>query len=281
MIGKKIKINDYKFTYGQETAFINIYGAFKNKKNGNKYVIYSYDNNKLYYGSLFIRNSEMVIMVSKEEASGVVEKFTYSILDNKKNDDFEIISLDNIDSAQIIDESLCDFDVDMNKLYDLTIPKPEVIKEEVKPKKRISIIGVSLVLLVVVIILFLFMNPEIIYGKNKKYICTKSYLHDKLPATVNEEIELVFNGKNNISSIKTKFDYVFSDTDYYKEFRDKSYFYQYFNEGDTYKFDDDKYTYRLFSSINTEEDYFMPRELEELVSYYEGNRYSCKIVEVE
>ena len=42
MIGKKIKINDYKFTYGKEVMYVNVYGAFKSGKSGNKYVIYSY-----------------------------------------------------------------------------------------------------------------------------------------------------------------------------------------------------------------------------------------------
>ena len=35
MIGKKIKVNDYKFTYGQGTTYINVYAVFKYIKNGN------------------------------------------------------------------------------------------------------------------------------------------------------------------------------------------------------------------------------------------------------
>ena len=68
MIGKKIKLNDYKFTYGQETIILNVFGAFKNIKSGNKYVIYSYDNKKIFYGSFFKRNKEAVIMTSKENS---------------------------------------------------------------------------------------------------------------------------------------------------------------------------------------------------------------------
>ena len=41
MIGKKVKVNDYKFTYGEETVYLELYGVFKNKT-GNKYAIYSY-----------------------------------------------------------------------------------------------------------------------------------------------------------------------------------------------------------------------------------------------
>ena len=281
MIGKQIRLNDYKFTYGRETIYLNVYGAFKNKKNGNKYVIYSYDNNRLYFGSLFIRNKEIIVMIPKEDESEIVKKFTYSILDNKLSDDFEVISLDDIDSIQIIDETLCDFNVDMSKLYDITIPKPKVEKEEIKPNKKISIASIFFVLLFVVIILFFFVNPEVIFGKNKEYSCTKSYLHDELPASVNEEVVLVFNGKDNINSIDVKTDYVFSDAQYYKDFKDKSYFYDYFKEGDTYKFEDTTYTYRLFSKIDTDEDYFMPSKLDDLVSYYRNNGYECKLVEVE
>lgn len=281
MIGKQIRLNDYKFTYGRETIYLNVYGAFKNKKNGNKYVIYSYDNSKLYFGSLFIRNKEIIVMIPKEDESEIVKKFTYSILDNKLSDDFEVISLDDIDSIQIIDETLCDFNVDMSKLYDITIPKPKVEKEEIKPNKKISIASIFFVLLFVVIILFFFVNPEVIFGKNKEYSCTKSYLHDELPASVNEEVVLVFNGKDNINSIDVKTDYVFSDAQYYKDFKDKSYFYNYFKEGDTYKFEDTTYTYRLFSKIDTNEDYFMPSKLDDLVSYYKNNGYECKVVEVE
>lgn len=281
MIGKQIRLNDYKFTYGRETIYLNVYGAFKNKKNGNKYVIYSYDNSKLYFGSLFIRNKEIIVMIPKEDESEIVKKFTYSMLDNKLSDDFEVISLDDIDSIQIIDETLCDFNVDMSKLYDITIPKPKVEKEEIKPNKKISIASIFFVLLFVVIILFFFVNPEVIFGKNKEYSCTKSYLHDELPASVNEEVVLVFNGKDNINSIDVKTDYVFSDAQYYKDFKDKSYFYNYFKEGDTYKFEDTTYTYRLFSKIDTNEDYFMPSKLDDLVSYYRNNGYECKVVEVE
>lgn len=281
MIGKQIRLNDYKFTYGKETIYLNVYGAFKNKKNGNKYVIYSYDNSRLYFGSLFIRNKEIIVMIPKEDESEIVKKFTYSILDNKLSDDFEVISLDDIDSIQIIDETLCDFNVDMSKLYDITIPKPKVEKEEIKPNKKISIASIFFVLLFVVIILFFFVNPEVIFGKNKEYSCTKSYLHDELPASVNEEVVLVFNGKDNINSIDVKTDYVFSDAQYYKDFKDKSYFYDYFKEGDTYKFEDTTYTYRLFSKIDTNEDYFMPSKLDDLVSYYRNNGYECKVVEVE
>ena len=53
------------------------------------------------------------------------------------------------------------------------------------------------------------------------------------------------------------------------------------NKGDTYKFIDDTYTYRVFSKIDTSNDYFMPTKLDELISYYKDNNYSCKEENIE
>lgn len=281
MIGKKIVVNDYKLTYGQETVYVNVYGAFKSNKNGNKYIIYSYDNIKLYWGSLFIRNNELVVIISKEDSSEIVKKFILEVINGKLSDDFDIISLDNIQSIQIIDEMLCVFDVDMNKLYDATIPKVEVIKEEVKEKKRISIANVFFVLFILVVAAFFFVNPEVIYGKNQKYICNKTYVHDKLPADINEEIELIFTSKDVINSIKITTECKFNDPEYYSEFSNKGYVYQYFDDADSYNQNDDNYTYRLFSSIDTKSDYFMPTGRDELISYYKDNGYDCRAVDIE
>ena len=282
MNGKKIKLNDYKFTYGQETINLNIYSAFKDTKTNNKYVIYSYEknNNKLFYGTYFERNNEAVIMTSKDSPKDIVKDFITSLLENKENKRFEIISLENIDSVEVIDEYSADFEVDLNKLYDLTMPKPVIqTKEEPKKKKPISIAAVFFFLFILVVIAFFFVNPEVIMGKNKEYKCTKTYFHESLPASVNEEISLVFNGRGKIISIDIISDYVFSDTVYYQEFKDKSYFYKYIEEGDTYKFEDSTYTYRLFSKVNTTEDFFLPTDEDGLTSYYEGNNYTCKVVE--
>ena len=147
MNGKRIKVNDFKFKYGQETIFINVFGAFKYKKNNNKYVIYSYDNSKLYYGSLFIRDNELVIMLSKNDGENLINKFLDDILTGNSDSDFEVISLDKIISAQIIDEGVINKKIDINKLDELTIPKKknsEVVNEN-KKKKRISISGIFFV----------------------------------------------------------------------------------------------------------------------------------------
>ena len=74
MNGKVIKLNDYKFNFGQETIFLNVFAVFKSIKNGNKYIIYSYDNKKLYCGSAFVKNNEIIVMISKGENDDDIKK---------------------------------------------------------------------------------------------------------------------------------------------------------------------------------------------------------------
>jgi len=283
MIGKIIRVNDYKFLYGQETVYLNVYAVFKDKKRGDKYIIYSYDNKKLYCGSAFVREQELIVMTSKDDINNMTNDFINLLFENRVAEKYEIVSIDDIKSVQIIDEAICNINVDIMKLYDLTIPKVEKNVIDIMPKKKrkVSFVAICLFALFIVLIMFFFFNPEVILGKNKLYLCSKKYIHKELPASVSDELTLTFNSKGMILSIDITSDYVFNDTDYYVEFKDKSYFYKYFNEGDTYKFNDDNYTYRLFSKINTEEDYFLPNIEEELISYYNDNDYECKMIEEE
>ena len=133
MNGKVIKLNDYKFNFGQETIFLNVFAVFKSIKNGNKYIIYSYDNKKLYCGSAFVKNNEIIVMISKGENDDDIKKFVKELIDNNYQEEYEIISLDKVNSIQVIDEAICDIDVDINKLNDITIPKPKVVENEVVP----------------------------------------------------------------------------------------------------------------------------------------------------
>ena len=117
MFGKVIRLNDFKFTFGQETVYLNVFAVFKNKKSGNKYIIYSYDNKKLYSGSAFIKNNEIVVMISKSEEDDVIKDFTNKLANEEDDDNYEIISLDKVTSIQIIDEKLCNKSIDIFSNY--------------------------------------------------------------------------------------------------------------------------------------------------------------------
>ena len=279
MIGKRIRISDYKFTYGQETVYINVFGVFKNIKSGNKYIVYSYDNKKLYFGSFFVKDNIGTVMVSKDTDKDIIKNFIDNVISGNNDNSYEIEKLDSIQSIQIIDELIYDYSVDINKLDEITIPKEKIEEVKETPKKKVSLFVIGIMVLLIVIGVFFFVNPEVITGKNIIYSCDKNYRHNELPATINENRIFTFNSKGIIMSIDINTDYVFNDIDYYNEFKNKSYFYKYVEEADTYKFDDTNYTYRVFSKIDVNTDYFLPDNKEELISYFENDGYNCKIKE--
>lgn len=282
MIGKKLKVNDFKFKYGKEIIYVNVYAAFKSKKNSDKYVIYSYDNKKLYYGSLFIRDKELVIMLSNNINTDIVKNYLDEFMTGDTSKNFENISLADIQSVQIIDEGILDTNVNLNKLYDLTIPKEEV-KREIEPKHtkrgKPSISGICFIIFIILIICFFFFNPEIFIGKDQTYKCIKTYNHQSLSAVINENITITFNGRGKIKSINTTNDYVFEEKEYYDKFKNDGLFYKYMNEGDTYKLIDNEMTYRVMTNISDMKNYSLPKTEKDSINYYESNKYKCNKVE--
>lgn len=285
MNGKKLRLSEYKMTYGQETIYVNMYGVFKNKKNGNKYAIYSYENkNILNYGTFFQRNKEAVIMASKENPKEIIEDLVQKLLNEETINKYEPISLKDIETIEIIDEYTSDMKIELNKLKELTIPKPVVVEITPEPeqkKKPISFAWTFFTLFILVVIAFFLMNPELLIGNDIHYSCSKNYLHKKLPASVKEDIEITISGLGKIKTIDKTTEHTFSDKSYYQEFKEKSYYYQYMEEGDTYKLIDEEYKYRLFSDIDiNSEDNLLPTNEDELISYYKDKGYTCKRVEI-
>ncbi len=279
MIGKIIRISDYKFTYGEETIYINVFGAFKDIKSGNKYIVYSYDNKKICYGCFFIKDNIGTVMISKDMDNEVIKNFVDDVLFDKKSNEYDIIDLNDINNIQIIDEKVYESPADINKLFDITIPRNSNEEMKEQPKKKIPLFVFTIILLFAALGLFLFINPEIITGKNVAYLCNKMYNHNKLPADIKEDRIITFNSKGKIISMDVNTDYIFMDIEYYKEFKNKSYFYKYIDEADTYKFDDANNTYRVFSNVDVDTDYFLPDTDRELITYFKSNGYDCKIKE--
>ena len=283
MNGKRIKVNDFKFKYGQETIFINVYGAFKYKKNSNKYVVYSYDNSKLYYGSLFVRNNEIVIMLSKDDSEELIDKFLNNILSGTSDNNFETISLDKITEAQIIDEGIVTEKFDISRLNELTIPKEKVKQDTTQneKKKSVSISGIFFALFIIVVVAFFFFNPEAIMGKDKSYACSTEYNNSTLSTIVREEIKFIFDGKGKIKNVTVTSDYIFNSDTRYNKFKNDGEFYKYMDEGDTYKFIDEEKTYRVMSNVEDLREYFSTDDEDSILEYYSEKNYDCKKIEAE
>lgn len=279
MIGKKIRLNDYKFTYGQETVYLNVIGAFKHQ-NSNRYIIYSYENDKkLHYGQMHIRGEEIVVMTAKNDIKDIIKEFLDYLLKDTKSKKIEVIPLDKISTVQIIGDYTYDEAVDVNKLIDLTIPKPVEVKEE-KPKTIIAVAPIFFALFIFVIIAFFIINPEVLVGKGEKYICEKNYQHKKIPANVVSRETITFDGFGKLIKYEGVTDNIFTNISYYEEFKEKD-FYQYLGSSASHRFDDETHTFRLFAKNTIDETFDKPTEKNALLDYYDDEGYTCKEVELD
>lgn len=279
MFGKKIRVNDYKFTYGSDIVYINVYAVFRVKKSNEKFIIYSYDDKKLFYGSLYINGNMGTVMASDKDNTMIVDTILLNIFDNKSDDKYEILDISKIDSIQIIEEKVYEKNIDINRLYDITMPKEKIEEENISSKKNNNYwVFIILIILIIGVIIFISIS-KFISLKKEIYVCEKKYEHNSLPADVIDKIDITFDYKNKLIDIDNSTSYVFTDTNYYYEFKDNSYFYKYIDNADTYKFDDSNYTYRVFKNIDVNDDKFLSRDKDSLVSYYENKGYTCNLKE--
>lgn len=279
MIGKIIKVHDYTFVYGQDIMYINVFGAFKNTKSGERYIVYSYDDKKIYYGSFFVKDNIGTIMISKNTNKDSVKEFIEDILSERKNKEIEIVDLGNVDSVQVIDEVLYDLDVDVKRLSDMTIPKRiDNDSSNGGNVKNKSIVPLIIILIILVLGIIFIVSTKYISEKREVYVCSKEYNHEELPAGMKEDILLSFNYSNSLTSVEKRLDYIFNDSKYYIDFKNKNYFYKYMDEADSYKFIDEEKTYRLFYSVNVD-DFSLSKDEDVLLKYYEDNGYKCSLEE--
>lgn len=279
MNGKKIKLNDYKFTYGQETIYLNVIGFFKHQ-NGNKYLIYSYDNDsKLHYGVAHPRNKEIVIMTAKTDIKEIIKSYLATLLEGSENKKIESLSLKEIESIQIIDDYTYDEPVDIPKLIDLTIPKPKAKEEEKKTNTIIAVAPIFFALFIFVVAAFFIINPQIFIGDDEKYVCIKTYPHEKLPANVIDTETVTFNGKGELIRYDKYVDNIFTDIEYYRNFK-LGEFYKYLS-AQGYKFLDETYTFRLLYENSIDENFKLSKDKTNLLDYYNDNGYSCEEVELD
>ena len=178
-------------------------------------------------------------------------------------------------------EAICDVDVDIKKLNDITIPKHKVVEKEVVPKKKVNFTIVFLLVFILVVAMFFFFNPEVIVGKDKNYVCDREYNHNVLYVFVKEEVKLTFSGKGKIKNSVVTNNYIFNSDSRYNKFKNNGEFYKYMNEGDTYKFIDEEKTYRVMSNIKDLREYFSSEDEDSILEYYNEKNYKCKKIEKE
>ena len=103
--GKILKIISNDLYGNVDERQVVVFSCFQHIKYMNNYVIFAfldeYKNNKLYYGSIHLKNDTLVIFSVKEEIKKYIVGFVDEFLSNNLNE-FKILNIDNIDRVQLV-----------------------------------------------------------------------------------------------------------------------------------------------------------------------------------
>lgn len=289
MNGKVLKVKQYNLEFGGHDRFINVLGCFKYKPAGNIYIVYSDVDVKysvIYYGSGHVKGNTALCMQCREKAEEeIIKEYIFKLIQKEDMSNFEMISVEEAEGIEIIGSSKFEVKPEiLTSLIDIVIPKPE-IKEEAKKesttKKKNNPLKTILLLLVLVCLLgggYLF-----IFGINNKdtteknIICTKSYQHDTLIASVEETNKYNFNVNDTLESVDTTMVYQFNKESY-QDFILKGTYYKYMPSSDTeggWDKDDDNYIFKVMTKERIDTSYSDPTDYEEVLSYYKIKGYTC------
>ena len=288
MKGIRMMVSTNDLVPSNEEVYVKLFVIFKDKKYGTKYIIYTDDNEKeLHYGSPLINNDRIVIMKFKDiKDEEMVKEFVWNYLNGESTSNFDIIELpNNLTKLELIDSNSLDVKEEyIKKLMDIFFKKeePKVEEQVVKPKKSNGKFIIFLLFLVALGFggyVYLKSNPELIYGKNIYYECTKKYQNNELGTDINELVDITFNNSKILIKHTKQLTYKFNDSDTYYEFKEKNLKYNYIEESGADKFIDEDLSYILDVEYNLNKDYKLPKDYDKLLDYYKVKDYSCSLIE--
>lgn len=289
MNGKELKVVEYNLTFGKNARVVNVFGCFRYKENNNLYIIYADVNTKyniIYYGSSHVKNDSILSMqCNNKKDEEIIKEYIFKVTNKESLDNFEIIPLEKIEGVEIISSNKLEIKKEvLDSLTELTIPKKELPKEEVKEKTKKKKSNKLLLFLIIIIIIgsgvYLYFSKMTKEEKvAKSIVCTKDYKHDELAASVTEEQTFNFNNSDSLESIDISKLYTFNTEDDYLDFINKGLYYKYMPESDTeggWDKDDTAYTFKVITKERVDTSYNKPTNYEEVLSYYKTENYSCE-----
>lgn len=292
MNGKTLNVIEYNLTYGTKTRQVNVFSLFRYKINNNLYVLYTDVDTKyelVYYGSSHIKNNSILSMTLPEEEGEIIKEYIYKLTNNLPLDNFEIIDLKEATGIEIVASNKLEVKLDIiRKLEELTIEKPNPHEESEKPiiniKKNKKKTKKLLKLLLILIFIILLGGGSFYLSKTynntivKKIICTKTYKHSKLKATIEETNNYNFLMNDVLKNVNSIYIYTFNTKRAYENFINTGNIHKYPENTKINSFEQDNQnnsiTYYSTKEITTS--YKEPREYESLINYYINNGYNCK-----
>lgn len=288
MNGKTIKVVEYNLSFGSNDRMVNILGVFRYKTNNNMYIIYSdvdIKYNIIYYGSSYIKNNQVLSIASNQkDTEEIVKEYIYKSINNEQLDNFQMISLDNIEGLEIISSNKIEVKPDvLYQLIEKNIPKnlekeesTSIEKSKKKKSNKLTII-IVLILVLGISLFYLFNNMSSKNDSTKLFVCTKEYLHDTLDAKVEEENTYYFNNFDEVEKVNNKKIYYFQKKDSYSSFIKNGTMYKYMPDDKEGSWDksDTEYWFKTDVTINVDSSYQEEKKYESAINYYRKNGFYC------
>lgn len=283
--GKKVRLNDYNFTYGKKEVELNIMCFFKYTKDNNLYAVCCEDSNIPYgimnYGTAHLKGNSLIIIGCKEPLPEMIKELLFKIYNQESLEGFEIRDLSSIEMIELVSPNKFELKKEvLEGVVAKTIPKPVVVETTtIQPKKNKKTVPLILILLIMVggIFGFLFLNSDNDEDNTVRSImCKKEYNGVDIEAVVIEDNTYNFNGNDILEYINKSTTYKFYSEDDYLDFVNKGLYYSYIpSDNGGFTLDDENFSLIIIEKEEIVGDYFLPTEYEEVLSYYKNNQYVC------
>lgn len=250
-----------------------VFACFEHTKYMNNYVIFSllgeYNKNKLYFGSIHIKDDSLIIFSVKDDIKKYIEQFVLEYTSSKL-ESFKLLDIDKIEKVLLVSYNEMEYDK-LQLLDDISIKKIIEKKEDVSSKKPIFIYIILFVLILLCIgLTLLYLYPDMFSVKYKELVCTDNLYDDKIMLNYDINKDIKFDRHDKIVSIDVVRNYTFLDSDSYYEFKENNKHLEYFNNGEGYKYLDSGLSFKIFYKENSViDDYY------EMLEYLKREGYSC------
>ena len=272
MTGKVLKIASNDLYGNVDDRIVNVFACFSHVKYMNNYVVFSIvgDPENLYYGSIHIKEKSIVIFEVKNDVTIYINEFITEFFNNNLLN-FKILDINKMEKVEMVSYNKMPFDK-LVLLENMTIPKV-VINEDITPKEKKPIILYLMIFILIILgagITLLYFKPELFAIKYRGLDCSAKILDEELAVYYDVEKSIIYDPDDKLESISVIKTYNFVDVSAYEDFKnleDKS---KYFNNGESYKYLDSEFKFRVFYQENSIID-----DYDEMLSYLKREGFSC------
>lgn len=249
------------------------FACFEHTKYMNNYVIFTfleeYSKNKLYFGSIHIKDDSLIIFSVKDDIKKYIEQFILEYTSSKL-ESFKLLDIDRIEKVLLVSYNEMEYDK-LQLLDDMSIKKTIEKKEDISSKKPMFIYVILFVLILFVIgLTLLYLYPDMFSVKYKELVCNNNLYDEKIMLNYDINKDIKFDRNDKVSSINVVKKYTFLDSDSYYEFKENDKHLEYFNNGEGYKYLDSGLNLSIFYNDNSVIDDF-----DEMLEYLKREGYNC------